>query len=139
MKQVRSCVIDLIVHVLTRLAKGTQLARQHHAAFTPVDVAPRLGGIPVRRAVDGRNQHRPSDVVDVAVAIYGRIVVAQERRECGPGGVVQVADSVYPEEEVVTGYKRCDIACVISIGFVSFVRYPINRMRYRFYRICRMR
>jgi hypothetical protein len=97
-------VIDLIVHVLTRLAEGTQLAGQHHAAFTPVDVAPGIGGIPVRR-VDGRNQHRPSDVVDVAVTIYGRIVIAQERRERGPGGVVQVADSAYPEEEVGTGYK----------------------------------
>ena len=34
----------------------------------------------------------------------------------------------YPEEEVGMGYKRCDIACVISIGFVAFVRYRIYRM-----------
>jgi hypothetical protein len=59
-------------------------------------------GIPVRR-VDGHNRHRPSDVVDVAVAIYSRVVVTQERRERGPGSVVQVADSAYPEEEVGTG------------------------------------
>ena len=130
-EQVRLGVIDLIVHVLTHLAEGTQLAGQHHATVPPVDVAPGLGGIPVRR-VDGRNGHRPSDVVDVAFAFYGRVVVAQERRERGLGGIVQVPDSAYPEEEVGTGYKRCDIACVISIGFVAFVRYCI-------YRICRMR
>ena len=59
-------------------------------------------GIPVRH-VDGRNRYRPSDVIDVAVAIYGCVVVTQERRERGPGGVVQVADSAYPEEEVGTG------------------------------------
>ncbi len=89
--------------------------------------SPGLGGIPVCR-VDGRNRHRPSDIADVAVAIYGRVVVDQERQERGPGGVVQVADSAYPEEEVGTGYKRCDIACVISIGFVAFVRYRIYCM-----------
>jgi hypothetical protein len=100
-------------------------------------VAHGLGGIHVRR-VDGRNRHRPSDVVNVAIAIYGRVVVAQERRKRGPGGVVQVADSAYPEEEVGTWYKRCDIACVISIGFVAFIRYRIYRMRYRIYCICRM-
>jgi hypothetical protein len=59
-------------------------------------------GISVRR-VDGRNRHQPSDVVDVAVEIYGRVVVTQERRERGPGSVVQVTDSAYPEEEVGTG------------------------------------
>jgi hypothetical protein len=59
-------------------------------------------GFPVRR-VDGHNRHRPSDVVDVAVAIYGHVVVTQERRERGPGGVVQVADSAYNKEEVRTG------------------------------------
>ena len=53
--------------------------------------------------VDGCNRHRPSDVVDVAVKIYGRVVVTQERRERGPGSVVQVANSAYPEEEVGTG------------------------------------
>jgi hypothetical protein len=101
------------------------LGIEHQPERHPVaGVGPGLGGIPVRR-VDGRKRHRPSDVVDVAVAIYGRIVVAQERRERGPGGVVQVADSVYPEEEVGAGYKRCNIACVISIGFVAFVRYRI--------------
>jgi hypothetical protein len=35
--------------------------------------------------------------------IYGRVVVTQEQRERGPGSVVQVADSAYPEEEVGTG------------------------------------
>jgi hypothetical protein len=35
--------------------------------------------------------------------IYGRVVVTQERRERGPGSVVQVADSAYPEEKVGTG------------------------------------
>jgi len=36
-----------------------------------------------------------------SVAIYGRVIITQERR--GPGSVVQVADSVYPEEEVGMG------------------------------------
>ena len=59
-------------------------------------------GIPIRR-VDGRNRHRPSDIVDISVAIYGHVIITQERRERGPGSVVQVADSAYPEEEVGTG------------------------------------
>jgi len=59
-------------------------------------------GIPVHR-VDGHNPHRPSDVIDIAVAIYGRVIVTQEQRERGPGSVVQVADSAYPKEEVGTG------------------------------------
>ena len=42
----------------------------------------------------------------------------------------------YPEEEVGMGYKRCDIACVISIGFVAFVRYRIYRMRYLAFVAC---
>ena len=63
----------------------------------------------------------------------------QERRDRGPGGIVQVANSAYPEKEMGMGYKRCDIACVISIGFVTFVRYHIYCMRYHIYRICRMR
>ena len=42
-------------------------------------------------------------IVDVSVAIYGRVIVTQERRERGPGSFVQVADSAYPEEEVGTG------------------------------------
>jgi hypothetical protein len=68
-------------------------------------------GIPVRH-VDGRNRHRPSDIVDVSVPIYGRVIVTQERRERGPGSFVQVADSAYPEEEVGSGlamrYCMCD-------------------------------
>ena len=43
----------------------------------------------------------------------------QEQRDHGPGGIVQVTNSAYPEEEMGTGYMRCDIACVISIGFVA--------------------
>ena len=43
----------------------------------------------------------------------------QERRDRGPGGIVQVANSAYPEKEMGMGYKRCDIACVIRIGFVA--------------------
>ena len=87
-------------------------------------------GIPVRR-VDGRNRHRPSDVVNVAVAIYGHVIVTQERRERGPGSVVQVADSAYPEEEVGMGeamrYRMCDkyrICCIAyDIALIAFIAF----------------
>jgi hypothetical protein len=42
-------------------------------------------------------------ITDTGRVIYSRVVVTQERRERGPGSVVQVADSAYPEEEVGTG------------------------------------
>ena len=78
-----------------RPRRATIIPPSHHLGVA-------RSGIPVR-CVDGRNRHRPSEVVDIAVVIYGRVVVTQERRKRGPGSVVQVADSAYPEEEVGTG------------------------------------
>jgi hypothetical protein len=97
----------------TRLGSTVEASSSASSAASPatsktmnVVEHPHLGvarsGIPIRR-VDGRNRHRPSDIVDVSVAIYGRVIVTQERRKHGPGSFVQVADSAYREEEVGTG------------------------------------
>ena len=87
-----------------RVAGEQSVGRPHRTTIVPPShhLGVARSGIPVCR-VDGRNRHRPSDIVDVAVSIYGRVIVTQERRERGPGSVVQVADSAYPEEEVGTG------------------------------------